>query len=89
MSKSKSKCVSCDSEIKGEPAAFAIMNETAYLDLELSPEVKGLGNFHASPVCRPCFVDPSKRKRPLKAHFALPHQLGPMLGRAGSSSGIG
>jgi hypothetical protein len=80
------KCIGCDSELAA-PAAYAIMHG-ADMPAGMTPDVTGPGAFMAFAVCLGCFVNPSVRARPLKAHFALPSDVERMVGAAGSSSGI-
>jgi hypothetical protein len=79
------KCIGCGVQTKA-PAAYAIMSDEDLKKLKAKPAVRGKGRFHAATVCDLCFRDPSHRKRTLKAHYALPDDVGRMLGRAGSSS---
>lgn len=95
------KCGGCDREIPITRAinakqevveyaapAFAIMNQA---DIAEDVEVahKGVGKFHAIAVCKECHENPAHRVRPIKAHFALPDQLGPILGFAGFGNQVG
>ena len=81
-------CIGCNADLD-EPAAFAIMSEAQFLELQVAPTYMGESGFHAGPVCQGCFADPSQRDRPLKAHFALPGQVKRMTELAGTTGRIG
>ena len=77
-------CIGCNEETA--PVAFAVMHQRDFDRLELAPSLLGPGEYHASPVCQACYVQPSRRIRPLKAHFAKAGEVAAMLESAGSSS---
>lgn len=83
------KCIGCDTELEQKAiAAYAIMNELDFAANKIAPRVLGKGRFHASPVCMACHVDPSHRKRLLKAHFMPPHLLKIGIEKAGTTTDL-
>lgn len=83
------RCIGCDQEfLMPLPAAWAVMHQKTFEELQIAPTLLGRSEFHGAPICRECYVDPAHRTRVVKAHFALPGTEGLLVSRAGSTDEV-